>query len=81
MAQTRKTRMNSFYIKQIQVWKGSNISKHVNPPPSWHLLTQDDSSALLLMLQKSAALNGRELTEVTEETPWQLFLPQTHLFF
>lgn len=23
--------MNSFYIKQIQVWKGSNISKQANP--------------------------------------------------
>lgn len=31
MPETRETTMNSFYIKQIQVWKGSHISKQVNP--------------------------------------------------
>lgn len=31
MPETRETTTNSFYIKQIQVWKGSHISKQENP--------------------------------------------------
>lgn len=31
MPYTRETTMNSFHMRQIHVWEGSNISKQVNP--------------------------------------------------